>query len=99
MTKIERIIKEWTSKVNALRCKDVVTVLEDLGFTVRETGNGGHRVFDHGGLPSFAGSNFDGGHGANAEVKACYIRNILKVMRNYKDELDDSDSDDQSTID
>ncbi|MEN8218999.1 MAG: hypothetical protein ABFS56_22040 [Pseudomonadota bacterium] len=36
--------------------------------------------------PGITGS-FACGHGKNAEVKRPYIRNILRVLRDYEDEL------------
>lgn len=69
------------------RCEEVVKILESLGFTVRDTKKG-HKVFKHDGLENFFGSNFNCGHGKNPEVKKAYLRNILRVIEEYEDDLE-----------
>lgn len=71
----------------SLRCSDVTKFLEQLGFTVRQAGDAGHRVFMHKDLKDFHGSNFNCGHGSNAEVKKSYIRTILRIIEQHEDQL------------
>lgn len=69
----------------AVRCRDMLSLLEDLGFIVKNRGNAGHKIFYH---PRFSGleGGFDCGHNEHLEIKKCYKNNILKIIEE-NDEL------------
>jgi len=71
----------------SMRCSDVTSRLESLGFKVRDCKNGGHKVFNHPSMPSFHGGNFDCGHKRNSEVKKVYLRNILRVLDDFEADI------------
>jgi hypothetical protein len=71
----------------ALRCKDVVSELEKLGFEVRDGKRGGHKVFFHGGLSDFRSGSFNCDHGKNPQIKPAYISKVAKTLKMYEQEL------------
>jgi len=84
------VVARLTAEVASTRCVDLVQMLESLGFRVTNRANGNHRVYYHPELSrisTFTTANFDCGHGRNPEVKPQYVRNVLKVLRNYELEL------------
>ena len=77
---LNNVRNELDQKKSNLRCTEVTELLESLGFDVREGKRGGQRVFVHSGLPDFMSSSFNCGHGKNARVKPCYIRQIVRTL-------------------
>jgi len=75
-------------ETNSLRQSELTRAMESVGFIVQRSKKGGHRKVKHPGLTGFYGTRFDGGHGADDQVKACYVRNMISVLKLYKDELD-----------
>ncbi|MGI0153613.1 MULTISPECIES: type II toxin-antitoxin system HicA family toxin [Pseudidiomarina] len=71
----------------ALRCKEVIAALETLGFEVRDGKRGGHKVYVHDGLNDFHSSAFNCDHGKNPQIKPAYIKKIVKVLKQYEQEL------------
>ena len=71
----------------ALRCKDVVSELEKLGFEVRDGKRGGHKVYVHDGLSEFHSSSFNCDHGKNPQIKPAYLKQVAKVLKTYEQEL------------
>ena len=71
----------------SIRCGDLTKLLEGLGFEVRDGRLGGHKLFVHDGLSGFISASFNCGHGKNPEVKAAYIRKIMKLLETYEAEL------------
>jgi len=70
-----------------LRCKDVIAALERLGFEVRDGKRGGHKIYVHDGLDEFHSSAFNCDHGKNPQIKPAYIKKIVKVLKQYEQEL------------
>jgi predicted RNA binding protein YcfA (HicA-like mRNA interferase family) len=70
-----------------LRCSELVSLLEALGFVVRDGNKGGHKVYVHPKLTDFTSSSFNCGHGRNAQVKKNYIRNVIRVLTANETEL------------
>ena len=81
------VIKSLFEKPGILKCSKVVSALESLGFKIKEGKSPNHKIFIHDELPEFTTGSFACGHGKNSEVKRPYIRNILKILRDYEDEL------------
>lgn len=71
----------------SMRCTELTKQLVRLGFEVRDGGRGGHKLYFHDGLPEFYSASFNCGHGKNPEIKPAYIRKVLKVLEQYKQEL------------
>lgn len=88
-TLLDNAIADLMSRSSSFRCNELISCLESLGFNVKEGKRGGHHVYTHAGLPTFASSSFDCGHGKNNEIKVCYVKNVLRVLKTYKEELRD----------
>ena len=80
-------IKLFEDSPKGMRCSAVRRALERLKFNVRDAA-AGHRVISHPGLAGFHGANFNCGHGRNDLVKPVYIRNLVKVLIQWQDELE-----------
>ncbi len=94
--KQEEAEKEISNALRALKeagasfcCNDLVKLLEGLGFVVRDGKRGGHKLYHHKALANFFGSGFNCGHGKNPEIKPVYVRNVRKVIEEYKVEIQD----------
>lgn len=70
-----------------IHCKEVCSLLESLGFAVRDGKRGGHKIFTHPNLNNFYSSSYNCGHGRNPEIKPAYITNILNILDTYDTEL------------
>ncbi len=76
------------SKAN-IRCNTLAEQLARLGFEVRDGKRGGHKVFFHDGISAFTSGSYNCGHGKNPEIKPAYIGKILRILRQYEDEIID----------
>ncbi len=76
------------SKAN-VRCDTLAEQLARLGFEVRDGKRGGHKVFVHDGIPTFTSGSYNCGHGRNPEIKPAYIGKVLRILRQYEDEIID----------
>ena len=85
---VKDTIKYLQEHKTNLCCEDVKRLLESLGFKVADK-KAGHKVFKHDELPFFQSSSFNCGHGKNPEIKSSYIINIIKVLKQYQEELED----------
>lgn len=83
---LREVLDQLASGKGRLRCKEVKTILESLGFVVRRTKKG-HYVYDHPGLPDFHGSNYACPHKSGDPVKKSYITNIIRKLRQHEAEL------------
>ena len=84
----DSVLNEFKQAGASMRCARVKKLLESLGFTVRDGGNGNHKIFGHSGISTFTTSNYDCGHGSNSEVKPIYIKkNIIKILEAFEDEI------------
>jgi predicted RNA binding protein YcfA (HicA-like mRNA interferase family) len=79
-----RLLQESKATV---KCSELCSYLEDLGFQVRDGRRAGHKIVTHPGLPDFYSTSFDCGHGKNPEIKPGYIRNILKTLKVHEQVL------------
>lgn len=70
-----------------LRCKELIKMLEGLGFAVTRGKSGNHHTFSHPRIPGFTGGNFNGGSGKNAQLLRPYVRNVRRVLKAWEDEL------------
>jgi hypothetical protein len=73
--------------VTSLRCSDLVSILETLGFDVRAGKKSGHKVMTHPGVPGFTSQAFTCGHGKNPEIKPVYVRKVVATLRQFEPEL------------
>lgn len=88
MGKVETIVDDWRGRKANLRCKEICAGLIHLGFTIRDGRRGGHKIVSHSGLKEFMGTDFDGGHGANELVKPRYVDKLLRVIKDWADDLE-----------
>lgn len=87
MSLVDDTIRELRSKEASLRCSELKTLLESLGFSVEDGSSGNHKTIDHDGIPDFVGGHYDCGHGKNPQIKPCYVREMRKLIEKYKDYL------------
>lgn len=85
--KVEEVLLILQQRKTSLCCEEVKNLLQSLGFIVRDGKRGGHKIFIHPNLTSFFSGSFDCGHGKNPEIKPAYIKSIIKILTQYKDEL------------
>jgi predicted RNA binding protein YcfA (HicA-like mRNA interferase family) len=89
--KVEEIILILQQRKTNLCCEEVKNLLQSLGFIVRDGKNGGHKIFVHPELTGFFSGSFNCGHGKNPEIKPAYISGIIKILKQYKGELNHDD--------
>ena len=78
---VQSVIDRLNTKKGNLRCAEVKSLLEGLGFEVRDGKRGGHKIFVHDGVPEFTSGAFNCGHGKNPEIKRAYITKIILVIK------------------
>ena len=83
---LDEALGQLTSGKGSLRCREVVAILEGLGFVVRITKKG-HYVYNHPGISNFWGGNFACPHRAGDPVKGNYITSIVRSIRQNDAEL------------
>lgn len=71
----------------SIRCADLTSLLQGLGFTVRDGSRGGHKIFVHEGLPNFQSGSYNCDHGRNPQIKRPYITKVLRIIREHEDDL------------
>jgi hypothetical protein len=72
----------------SMRCSELEQVLASFGFEVSDCKRGGHKKIKHSGIPGFFGSSFDGAHKSDSEIKPCYVGGVIKLLRQYREELE-----------
>lgn len=73
-----------------MRCAEVKSLLEEIGFEVRDGKKAGHKLVRHPDLSSasdFTSTSYTCGHGKNPEVKRIYLAKLRKIVGKYKVEL------------
>jgi hypothetical protein len=85
--KVEHVINELQGAGASMRCSEMKTCLESLGFTVRDGKKIGHKVFIHDELEVFLSGSYTCNHGRNPEIKRPYINSVLKTLKMHKAEL------------
>ncbi|MEC4682926.1 MAG: hypothetical protein VST70_04510 [Nitrospirota bacterium] len=68
----------------SVRCVEILALLKELGFVVRNGNKGGHKTFYHPKLTELRG-HFDCGHSDRYEIKECYKKNILNIIEESED--------------
>ncbi len=76
-----------SSGKGSIRCNEVTSILEDLGFTIKPGRKPKHFTYNHKALTGWWGSNFACPHKSGDPVNKNYVTNILRVLRDYKAEL------------
>ena len=89
MTKFDKLFQELADKATSanIKCKDFTKLLCDFGFDVKDGESGGHKVVTHPKISSWYGSNYNCRHSSGADVKRVYIKNFLKIVKEYENEL------------
>jgi hypothetical protein len=85
----KEVVEALTASKASIRCGALAEQLERLGFEVRDGKQGGHKIFVHDGIPGFFSGSYDCGHGKNPEIKPAYIRKVLRILRQYEEEIID----------
>ncbi len=81
------VLERLRSAGTGIRCQELADMLMSLGFEVRDGKKQGHKVYVHHGVASFTSGAYTCGHGRNPEIKPVYIKNVVKLLREYKLEL------------
>ena len=84
---VQTALERLGPSASAVRCRELVALLESLGFTVRRGRRGNHRIVTHAGLDDFLGTSFDCGHGRDPEVRPVYVRKLRRVMEMHAQAL------------
>ena len=85
--KFDEVVNQLKAARSSIRCQQMARFLEQLGFEVRDAKKQGHKVFVHGSIESFSGSNYTCGHGRNPEIKSVYVSKVLKVLKQHEVEI------------
>lgn len=85
---IDQALDQLAVNKRNMKCSTLESILASLGFTVRRGSRGGHRVYSHAHIKEFRGSGFNGGHGADDQVKAPYVLGAIKVIKMHRMELE-----------
>jgi hypothetical protein len=85
---VDDVINLFRQKRRSLRCSEATQELERLRFRVRAGSQGGHRVVSHPELEGFRGTSFNGGHGADDEVRPGYPGKLIRVLEEHKEALE-----------
>ena len=72
----------------SMRCRELQKILEALGFEIRDASKEGHKVITHSGLKNFYSASYTCGHGKDPEVKRNYVRSMLRLVQEHKDDLE-----------
>ena len=80
-------IERLASSDTTIRCQELASMLESLGFEVRDGKKQGHKIFVHHGVRSFTSGAYTCGHGRNPEIKKIYIKKVIKLLKLYEIEL------------
>ena len=73
----------------SIRCKDMIRLLEGLGFVVRDGKKTGHKVITHPTLVNFTSASITCGHGRNPQVKPIYVASIRRLLVTHAEGLDE----------
>lgn len=84
---VEQTIQILKQRKNNIRCSELQNFLDQLGFIVRHGKKGGHKVFIHPQLSNFESGSFNCDHGKNPQIKSIYVRKIIDILEQHKDEL------------
>ena len=87
MALVDDLITDWKARKASLRCDEVASGLVSLGFVVKEGKSPGHKTYSHPKLPGFKGSSWNCGHGKNPEILSSYVVNVVRVLKQYRDDL------------
>ena len=85
---IDEALAFLKQRKKSMRCSELEQVLADFGFEVGDCKKGGHKKIKHSGIDGFFGSSFDGAHKADSEIKPCYVGGVIKLLEQYRVELE-----------
>ena len=87
MGKVSDAIDLLKAKEASMTGGELMTLLIELGFEVRQGRNGGgHHVVTHDELDGFLSTGYDKSH--NKFMLRCYPRNIRSVLKRYQSQLE-----------
>ena len=84
---VDKAIRRLREAGASMRCSELQTVMESLGFEVRAGKKQGHKVVTHPMLKDFFGAAYTCGHGKNPEVKPNYVNQMRRLIEERRDQL------------
>lgn len=86
---VDEALRTLSDREASLRCRELVQLLVELGFNVRDGRLGGHKIVHHAGLHphGWRGIGFNCGHNPHDNVRAVYVRRVRAVIEEYRDYL------------
>ncbi|HHR6140838.1 TPA: hypothetical protein ACS72N_001115 [Providencia alcalifaciens] len=94
MSKIQDVIDDLTKRKKSISCngsRGLLVILTTLGFEFKDGKTAGHKVFTHYNLSQiseFKTHSIDCGHKPGREMKFQYVQNTIRLLNQYKDELE-----------
>lgn len=70
-----------------ISCGKFTNALKALGFEIRDSNKGGHKVLKHRCVPNTQTPHFNCGHNQGAEVQKVYINTIIRFVETYEEEI------------
>lgn len=89
MSLVDDVINHFKSRKAGLRCADLVSGLESLGYVVTPKQVQHHKVYGHPHVTPYSGGNFNCGHGKNPQILTCYVRNIIAELTRAQTSLEE----------
>lgn len=82
-----KVVKRLRGSEANISCKEMRSLLEGLGFTVKCGNNGRHHTFSHPKIKSFYGGHYNCGH--EAHMLPVYPKNVLRILYDLQVELEE----------
>lgn len=86
---VDDAIEELEQRKRSMRCRELVSTLEALGFDVRDGKLGGHKVYTHPHLEDFTSDSINCDHGRNPQVKPAYVAKVIRNLKQHKAALEE----------
>lgn len=86
---VDDAITDLKQRKRSMRCRELVSMLEELGFDVRDGARGGHKVYTHPHLKEFLSDSINCDHGKNPQVKPAYVAKVIRNLEQHQAELEE----------
>lgn len=94
MSKIQDVIDELIQRKKSISCNGssgLLLILSNLGFKFKDGKTTGHKIFTHyelSKISEFKTHSIDCGHKPGREMKFQYVQNTIRLLVQYKEELE-----------
>lgn len=88
VSSVDEAIALLEQRKRSMRCSELVSVLQGLGFEVRSGRLGGHKIYTHAHLQDFTSDGINCEHGRNPQVKPAYVGKVIRNLRQHRTELE-----------